>query len=405
MGNTVTWIIGQFESETDVTAEEWEERLHPDFLEQVPASALVSQINTSIRPAAPFTVTDYEEGELEAVATLAGALGEPFDLKVAIDDDGLIIGMLLAPVEEEERDPATSLGEVTERLDGLPGEVHYLISRDDEVLAERDAAVPAPLGSVFKLYVLGAVAEGVARGELAWDDTLIVTDEVKSLPSGVLQEEPDGTEVTVENAALKMISQSDNTATDMLIDAVGQDALGAAVVAMGNDEPELLRPFLTTQNMFELLWGDEDAAARWDGADVETREQIVSELNARPFTLTVEDAVMTETGWTRGVEWFASADDVSDAHAWLADAAQSDPVITEVLTESPGIQVDGDAWSEVAFKGGNSPGVVAGSWRGVSVDGSALTVVIQIATDDAAAAQEAMTELFGLTEDVFRLES
>lgn len=75
----------------------------------------------------------------------------------------------------------------------------------------------APFGSVLKLYVLHALGGAVASGEVRWDQPLTVTAQLKSLPSGVLLYEPDGTQISVLDAAAKMISISDNTATDMLI--------------------------------------------------------------------------------------------------------------------------------------------------------------------------------------------
>jgi beta-lactamase class A len=45
----------------------------------------------------------------------------------------------------------------------------------------------APFGSVLKLYVLYALGEAVAAGKVRWDQPLRITAKVKSLPSGVLQ--------------------------------------------------------------------------------------------------------------------------------------------------------------------------------------------------------------------------
>jgi beta-lactamase class A len=71
----------------------------------------------------------------------------------------------------------------------------------------------APFGSVLKLYVLYALGEAVAAGKISWDQPLTVTAKLKSVPSGVLQNEPVGTQITVLDAATKMITISDNTAT------------------------------------------------------------------------------------------------------------------------------------------------------------------------------------------------
>ena len=53
-----------------------------------------------------------------------------------------------------------------------------------------------------------------------------------------------------------MIAISDNTATDLLIDAVGRDAVEAALVTAGHAAPELNRPFLTPRELFVLKLDD-----------------------------------------------------------------------------------------------------------------------------------------------------
>jgi beta-lactamase class A len=52
--------------------------------------------------------------------------------------------------------------------------------------------------------------------------------------SGTLQDLPDGTKLTVEQAAVKMISVSDNTAADMLLKLVGRAAVEEQVRAWSN---------------------------------------------------------------------------------------------------------------------------------------------------------------------------
>ena len=77
-----------------------------------------------------------------------------------------------------------------------------------------------PLASIFKLYVLHAVAGAVKNGTVSWDDQLTVTDKGKAVGSSGL-ELPAGAHVSVRTAAEKMIATSDNMATDMLIGKVG----------------------------------------------------------------------------------------------------------------------------------------------------------------------------------------
>lgn len=402
VGKKTQWILDVLNAGEDTTAAEWEDELHESFLEQVSADEVADLLNRQVRPAKPLIPTAYRGSELEAVTTIAGTLGDPFDLNLVIDEDGLITGLLLSPAASE-REPATSLGEVEKRFAALPADVRVLVTLDDKALIETDAETAAPLASVFKLYVLDAVAEAVRGGTLSWTDTVVVTDDARSLPTGELQDLPTGTEVPVREAAQKMIEISDNTATDLLIQKVGRDAVESAVGRLDVAEPEGLRPFPTTREAFALLWGGHDALVeQWSTGDEAAQRAVLEALRAEPFDITVSD-VTDATGWDRGIEWFASAEDVTTAHRALHELGRTVPEVRDILGANPGIQLDRDDWPYVAFKGGSSPGVLTGSWLAERADGTVLTVVVLASTDDPASLSSPASELFGLVQDVFAL--
>lgn len=113
-------------------------------------------------------------------------------------------------------------------------------------------------------------------------------------------------------------------------------------------------------------------------------------------------------GWTRGLEWFASPADLAAAHRALAERAEKEPLLTEILGKNPGqgLTLDRAAWPEIAFKGGGNVGVTSGSWRAVGEDGTVLTVVMTMSADtpaDVQAAARAQQDVFHLAEDIFRL--
>jgi beta-lactamase class A len=113
--------------------------------------------------------------------------------------------------------------------------------------------------------VLGALADAVQTGQMTWQEARPISSTWKSLPSGVMHTCPDGQNVSLLEYATKMISISDNTATDHLIGILGREAIEAVLPQMGNDFVSDNRPFLTTGEMFKLKWAlppSETKAAR-----------------------------------------------------------------------------------------------------------------------------------------------
>lgn len=397
VGERMSWIIDVFEAEDDTTPGAWTRVLDENFQKQVPAAQVSEMVNRQIRPAAPFTVTAYTGTETQARATLAGAFGDPFDLTLAIDSAGRITTMLLGPVAPA-WEPSTSLDEVQQRLRELPGQVSALVLRADETVVSIDAERAAPLASVFKLYVLLAVADAVASGDLSWDDTLVLVDADRSLPSGELQDAPTGTEVSVREAASAMIRISDNTATDLLIGRLGRERVEAAVARSGHADPAALRPFVSTKELFTLGWGDPAVRAEWAAADEAGRRALLDRIDAAP--LAVEGERVVAPAWQDGLDWFASARDVAAVHRALQQT--QDAEVLGILSENPGQGLDVGTWPYVAFKGGSSRGVLTGSWL-VRDDAGEATVVLMMADTDAAAVSGAMPDFFHLAEDALRL--
>ena len=78
-----------------------------------------------------------------------------------------------------------------------------------------------PTASLIKVAVLVTLYDLVEKGELGLEDRIIVLKVDKVPGSGQLQFFHDGVEVTVRDAAWFMITISDNTATNLLLDKIG----------------------------------------------------------------------------------------------------------------------------------------------------------------------------------------
>jgi beta-lactamase class A len=407
VGMRASWAIDLLNSDDDVTAGELEGAVNKDMAEALPPQDLADFLN-DLRASRPWTPTTYDENEGVAVLRVESPATDPLTMTIAVDDAGLVSGLRFAAVAAE-REPATSWDELASAVERLPAETTFTVSRlsDDDAIESIFTAGDTgakPIGSMVKLWVLAAVAEAVERGDLSWDSEVTVTDDRRSLPSGELQDEPAGTKVTVEDAALKMISVSDNTAMDLLIDIVGRGAVEQTFAELGQEDPGLNVPLLTTREMFQVGWSEHGALREtWQLGDDEVRQAVIDGLPGGPINVEPQD--VADPAWQWGVDWFASAHDLVLVHAGLqerAEAATGAPV-RRILGANPGLDF-GDEWSYVAFKGGSVAGVLGGSWLLERQDGERYVITMQAASNDPAAVSD-IAPYFGLVQDAAALLS
>ncbi len=409
VGEHVSWAIDALNGDVEVTADGVEERLNAEMLDAVTGEQLVDIVE-QLGAGRPWTPTSYEGTDTQATATIESDDQGSLDLQASVDEDGLISGLLFTPTPAD-RTPAADWEELEENVAALDAPTSLQVSQvSDLASGGRLSSVFAvgddgaqPLGSIFKLYVLGAVVRAVADGRLAWDDDLVITADLKSLPSGELQNEPDGTTVTVREAAEKMIAISDNTATDVLMDAVGREAVEQALVDMGQTEPSLNTPFPSTRALFQIGWGDGGALRdAWRSGSPEERRAILDELPGGPVDVEATDLV--DAVWMDGIDWFATPDDLVAAHIALQRLAATDAgePVRDILSANPGLSPEAvEGWDHVAFKGGSSVGVLAGSWY-VERGDAAYVITLQASTEDRAALVD-QGLYFGQVEDALAL--
>lgn len=98
---------------------------------------------------------------------------------------------------------------------------------------ERRGDEPFPTASLIKVPILVALFDQVEKGQLSLDDRVRVLKVDKVPGSGMLQHFHDGLEVTIRDLAMLMISISDNTATNMLLDKVPMRRVWEKMEALG----------------------------------------------------------------------------------------------------------------------------------------------------------------------------
>ena len=306
-------------------------------------------------------VLEFERGTLQLNLAVGAAAPHPIE------------GLLVTGTELK----GDSLEAVARELKALPGQTAFAVAKLDGagprfIAAEKAGNVMA-IGSAFKLFLLAELSRSIAAGERKWSDVAAL--DRHSLPSGFLQSWPKGSPLTFHSLAALMISQSDNSATDSLLHALGREKVEALLPKIGVTAADRNRPFLATMEAFALKAGrNEEARTGWTKASEAERRALLPSLASTqpdqidPARLTgAPNAIDT-------VEWFASADDLVRTMDWLRRNGGSQAL--EILAINPGLGSGvASQYDYLGYKGGSEIGVInmtflvrtkAGSWHAVS---------------------------------------
>ncbi|QNE37381.1 serine hydrolase [Leifsonia shinshuensis] len=404
------WIVDKLNSTEQLRGEDLAPELDTASFSPEDAERLLTYLNSVIRPQGPFVVVRFQRlpgGDDGLVALLRSRWGILTDLTFTSSTDGKVASWFFA-ASESIPPPATSFEEIKRRLKEISPETSLLVQRSRSGRQLTDVGLHSaevkPMSSIFKLYVLGAVAAQVGDGTLSWKDQVVVSDDKKSPGTGTLRDTPAGTHISVHDAAKAMIGTSDNTAANILMDLVGEKALTRAVEDLGHHDPKLLSPFLSPHDMFGLTAGrNTDVAASWATSDQETKRAIIASLGEEH----VEPSAMASDRafWTQGLDWFASVEDISQAFRKLRLMVSKDPKLGEVLEST----INGPAIDQLAFlssKSGSAPGVQSTALMAELKDGTVVTAVAQVVLRDGVEMLDLRRdEISSLVADALRIAS
>src|SRR3954451_16067358 len=168
--------------------------------------------------------------------------------------------------------------------------------------------------SAFKFEDLAELAREVTAGERHWSD--VVTLDRPSLPSSLLRSWPARAPVTLHTLAALMISQSDNTAADRLVELLGREKIERLLPTLGVRTSASDRPLLLTREG-ALLKADPALRQRWLAANETGRRGMLAEIAARDVSKIDLNLFAGPPIAVREVEWFASAGDLLRTLDWL----------------------------------------------------------------------------------------
>ena len=323
----------------------------------------------------PFTLRKVDVKAGAATLTVTSSYGAEQEIWIHTDQDTLVDGFdltTLAPKITRWDDVDAVLAKTESRHSWQATKV---VDGQCDRIAGANTAEPLPLASIFKLYVLYAVAEAITAGTVSWDDQLPVTEKGRAVGSSM--DLPVGAWVSVRTAAEKMIATSDNMATDMLIERIGRRAVEKAVADAGHHDPASMTPFPTMYEVFSIAWGRPDVRGRWKQGSPEERAEMLQQADSAVYQPDPARAHVPASAF--GVEWYGSAEDICRVHVALqAVAVGAAAPVKKILDAATGVNLDRNQWRYVAAKAGGLPGDLTFSWYAVDVSGQPWVVSFQL---------------------------
>ena len=358
----------------------------PEFLAQIPSDQLTQIFTAYFAQAGKCTeakltkTQDQNSGEFSLIFEKGFTVASRLSVNPA--SPNLIVSLWVGnPISS-----SSSLNDVVTALKALPGETSFLVARlgSDSLtpVVAHNADSELAIGSAFKLYVLAELARELNANERKLSDVVWLDDKFRSLPSGTLQTWPVASPITLHSLAALMISISDNTAADHLLNLLGRERVERMVAETGHAKPALDVPFLSTLEMFKLKGEPTHKAAdEFLALDAAGRRKFlgnqlaaVKREDARPYA----DG---KPAYIDRIEWFASVSDLCRVMNWLrqhTETSQPAAPLRDVMAINTGLgaSTPRERWSYIGFKGGSEPGVlnltyllrsVKGEWYAMSI--------------------------------------
>jgi len=305
------------------------------FTEQVLQEASVAQL-TEIRAEYTDGLGDFEDVEIvnEANHIYNVYFSEGvIELQFVVNENNEIAGLYFISITELSGD----ILEIVSEFEDLEGDVSLLLNRDGEELATINPDASLAVGSTFKIAVLAELNRSINDGEKDWSDVVQLKDQHKSLPSGQLQDWPAGTYLTFDTLANLMISISDNTATDILIEELGRENI--------EEYMETEDPLLKTREAFKLKDpANQELLEKYRTADLKEKYEILAEVDNKELpSTTIFDRVRAID-----IEWYFTAYELAELMHQVKDL--------DAMAINPGVASKSN-WKHIAYKGGSEPGV------------------------------------------------
>lgn len=103
---------------------------------------------------------------------------------------------------------------------------------------------PMRSASMIKVFIMAYAMDMASKGQLELDSTRILTSDDKVGGAGIICNWESGTAISVRQLITLMITESDNTATNMMIQLLGMDNINSYIKSHGYEDTVLRRKMM-----------------------------------------------------------------------------------------------------------------------------------------------------------------
>ena len=165
---------------------------------------------------------------------------------------------------------------VQSAIQGFPGVVSlYAKNLDNGASYELRADAPVTTASTIKLPIMVELFAEAEEGKLDWNQKLELTDQDKVSGSGVLTELSAGDLLPIRDLMHLMIVVSDNTATNLILDRIGGNAVNQRMAQLGLTQTAVMRKIMQTKPESFTDEGKKPGNERWGTGRSCPRDMVV----------------------------------------------------------------------------------------------------------------------------------
>lgn len=189
-----------------------------------------------------------------------------------------------------------------------------------------------PSASMIKLLVLAEYMQQVDEGTIDSESSYVLVQSDKVGGAGVIAGASSGTEFRYSELAQYMIEESDNTATNILIDTLGMDSINDSGQELGLAQTELKHKMMLGDGMTENRMSSNDAASLLRGIAQHAIASESASSAAESYLLMQADTEGLAQGLPLGIEFGHKTGSLDTARHDGGIVYSENPYVIVVLT-------------------------------------------------------------------------